>query len=114
MPAKQFRPSVSWEGPGQLGCHLVVMGVCFKNSYLGGVAEPSPELGGIRLGPGHTGQIFQLGNTTADPIGPSNLRGPFLNSTSAVAPASFIRWDPGPRPSGIREPFLDPFSVEPR
>ncbi len=111
LSSKQFRPSISWEGPGQTGCHLVVMGVCFKNTYLGAGGRYSDPLGGIRLGPLQTGTIFQLANTTADDL---TRRGAFVTSQTAVAPASFIRWDHGTAPQGIREPEVAPFPRPPR
>lgn len=107
MPANQFRPSVSWEGPGQLGCHFVLMGVCFKNSYPAGDGETTADLGGIRLGPNQRGTIFQLANTTADP---PDRRGTFRSAADAVAPRSFIRWDsPIISPGEIREPVIASF-----
>lgn len=111
LSSKQFRPSISWEGPGQMGCHLVVMGVCFKNTYLGAGPAWSAHLGGIRLGPNQQGTVFQLANTTADDI---TRRGAFVTSPTAVAPASFIRWDPGTEPRGIREPIVATFPPPPR
>jgi len=111
FPVEQFRPSVSWEGPGQVGCHLVALGCCFKSTYPGAMSRTSAELGGVRLGPNHTGTIFHLANTTADPDHPLNLRGPFRNALDGVAPRAFIRW--AAAPGGIREPFIVNLDVEP-
>lgn len=116
MPPEQFRPSMSWEGPGQLGCHLVALGCCFKNTYLGQGRRFSSSLGGIRLGPNQAGTIFHVANTTADDnIAPDNRRGAFRNTAEAVAPASFVQWLPEAAPGGesIREPPLFGLEVWP-
>lgn len=107
--AKQFRPSISWEGPGQIGCHLVAIGCCLRSRYLGAHGLYSAHLGGIRLGPDHMGTIFHIANTTIDRL---EDRGSYQVTPTQLGPPSFLRADAPVELRGVRVPALQNVGVE--